>query len=133
MNLLERVNEETTRIKEYYEKALTDVLEASVAMKRLAGFLEPEINDEYVEVGITKFRIDFKTQKRAREIIRLLLEKTEIEKFIKTMGESQASLHWHYKAKFNGIDVFIGPAPSNKRCKPVKKNMDWPYWVCEKI
>jgi len=61
------------------------------------------------------------------------LEETKIEKFEKTMEESafRNKPVWHYKAKLDGVWLFIGPAIPNKKCKPIKKEHKYNVWVCE--
>ena len=131
MDLLERKNDALEWTLSYYREKLEKARTAEIPLTKLAKILQPEVEDEFVDITMSKFRIDFKSMKRAREVMRMLLETTEIEKFEKTMEESLDEIAWHYKAVLDGISVLIGPAPPQKKCKPIKKHTEWPYWVCE--
>lgn len=131
MDILEKVKEAVISDIEYHTEKISEASRAQPILEKIAYLLQPQIDEEYVDISTNKLKVDFKTTKRAREVVKIFLENTEIEKFEKTMGESLVTLSWHYRAELNGIAILIGPAIPTKKCTPVKKEYSWPYWVCE--
>jgi len=133
MNILKRINEVLEADINYHTEKLIDIDRYRGTLEKLALLLQPEIRKEYARVEMNKLEITFNTRKRAKEVIEKILEETKIEKFEKTMEESafRDKVIWHYKAKLDGVSLFIGPAIPNKKCKPIKKEHKYNYWVCE--
>ena len=134
MDILERVTEVLDSDTEYHTDKLKKIASIRPAFEKLAVLLQPEIEHEYVSIDEDELEVTFKTNKRAREVVRILLEKTTIEKFERTMEKSawKDKVLWHYKAQLDGINIFIGPASPLKDCKPVRHKHVWHSWICEK-
>ena len=134
MDILERAREVIESDINYHNEKLMEIKKNEFTFRVLASLLQPEITKEYAHIEADKLEITFATIKRAREVVRKLLEETSINKFERTMEESfySSKVAWHYKAKLDGITLFIGPASPDKKCNPVRREHKYHYWVCEK-
>ena len=86
----------------------------------------------YTLIWADRFDLHLEHISEAKNLVNLLLDNTEIGRFEEKFDGNGSKPRWYYSAKLNGIELNIYPAPENKKCTPIEKEMPWHYWVCEK-
>lgn len=99
-------------------------------MEKIAELFK-EVEFNVATIWHNRMDLDVDDIKRTRELTAILLENTEIEKFTKTTESRHNGLYWYYIANLNGVEVRIGPALPDKKCKVVEKTYETRYWLCE--
>ena len=131
-NILKKIENVLNDNIKSYQDNIVELERIRPTMEMLGKLIQQEITDsEYVYVWQNEIEIDLKGQKRAREFTALLLEKTDIKQFDKTLDTYNAKVKWQYSAKLDGVSIKISPAYADKKCEPTRKKADMSYWVCE--
>jgi len=113
-----------------YREKLKTINNNKPTLERLAELFHG-MEPTHTYVSTERIDLDFETTKQAREVTNYILDNTEIDRFDKSTESRYEGLWWYYFAKLNGVEVRVGPAPPDRRCKPVKKEYTNSYWVCE--
>lgn len=130
MDLQKKVQTELKDAAKNYRAKLKAVKNNKPIIEKIAKLFK-EVEFNVATIWYNRMDLDLDNTERARELTAILLENTEIERFGKTTESRHNGLYWYYIADLNGVEVRIGPAPPDEKCKVVQKTYETNYWVCE--
>ena len=132
MSNLEKVEEKINSWLHYYEGKLNEIKEKEAVMIKLANILD-NLQIEISSCGYNSIDIETRSIEESRKILSQILEKTDIDKFIKISHQIGDELCWSYTIEYEKIVLSITPAEPNKNCVPVKRINSYTTWTCEKM